>query len=563
MGGMSTNFYSQHEQKLQEALSAIQNRGFYSAYPEVPSGKIYGESAKKDGQAAFEGYLGNEFALQQGGSSGTIGSEISPYGVPINSQYPKVAIPKIMELISSACPAWRNASIETRVGCAMEILDRLNKRSFEMAFAVMHTTGQGFMMAFQAGGPHAQDRGLEAIAYAYKAMKDCPAEATWKKQVGRDDFVTLEKTFKIVPRGIGLVIGCSTFPTWNTYPGLFASLVTGNAVVVKPHPGAILPLAITVGICQTVLVEAGFNANLVTLVADTPENPITASLVEHEDVNIIDYTGGTAFGDWVEANAGNAVVYTEKAGVNSIIIDSVEQMKAVSGNLAFSLCLYSGQMCTTPQNIFIPRDGIETADGPMSFDDVANAIVKGVDWMLSDQGRANEVLGAIQNETTAERIDAAEGEVLREGAPIEHAMFGNARTRSVKIIKLDSSQREVFAQEMFGPLVYIIETNSTEQSIELASSIAKEHGAISCGLYSTNDAVIESALDAMTLAGVPVSCNLTGNIWVNQSAAFSDFHVSGANPSGNATLSDTAFVVGRYNVVQCRTFVPAPAKVEA
>ena len=47
-----------------------------------------------------------------------------------------------------------------------EILDRLNKRSFEIATAVMMTTGQGWMMAFQAGAPHAQDRGLEAVAYA-------------------------------------------------------------------------------------------------------------------------------------------------------------------------------------------------------------------------------------------------------------------------------------------------------------------------------------------------------------------------------------------------------------
>ena len=560
---MSTTLFDTHEVKLQEALSAIQNRGFFSAYPEVPSGKIYGETAKKDGKAAFEDYFENEFTLQQSGCSGTVGSEVSPYGLQINAQYPKADFPAIMEHISGACPAWRNATVEIRVGIAMEILDRLNKRSFEMAFAVMHTTGQGFMMAFQAGGPHAQDRGLEAIAYAYKAMKECPTEATWKKQVGRDDFVTLSKTFKIVPRGIGLVIGCSTFPTWNTYPGLFASLVTGNAVIVKPHPGAILPLAITVDICQSVLVEAGFNANLVTLVADTPDSPVTACLVENDNINIIDYTGGSAYGDWVEANAGNAVVYSEKAGVNSIIIDSVEQMKAVSGNLAFSLCLYSGQMCTSPQNIFIPRDGIKTTDGPMSFDDVASAIVKGVDWMLSDQGRANEVLGAIQNHATAERIDSADGKVLREGDAIEHAMFGEARIRSVKIIKLDASQKEIFEQEMFGPLVYIIATDSTDQSIELASSIAKEHGAISCGLYSTNDEVIESAMDTMTLAGVPVSCNLTGNIWVNQSAAFSDFHVSGANPSGNATLSDTAFVVGRFNVVQCRTLVPAQVKVEA
>ena len=560
---MSTTLFSKHEHKLNDALEALQNRGFFSAYSEIPSGKIYGETAKADGLAAFERYCGGDFALKQDGCDGTLGCETSPYGFPINTQYPKVNIDASLDCISVACKAWRNASIETRVGCAMEMLDRLNKRSFEMAFTVMHTTGQGFMMAFQAGGPHAQDRGLEAIAYAYKAMLDCPAESTWRKQVGRDDFITLEKTFKIIPRGIGLVIGCSTFPTWNTYPGLFASLVTGNAVVVKPHPGAILPLAITVDICQCVLEEAGFSANIVTLIADTPENPVTATLVERPEIQIVDYTGGTEFGNWVEAHSGSAVVYTEKAGVNSVIIDSVEQMKAVSGNLAFSLCLYSGQMCTTPQNIFIPRDGIETADGHLSFDDVASAIVKGVDWMLSDQGRANEVLGAIQNDATANRIDSATGDVLREGAAIEHAMFGDARTRSVKIIKLDASQRDLFEQEMFGPLVYIIATNSTDQSIELAASIATEQGAISCGLYSTNDDVIDKAVETMSLAGVPVSCNLVGNIWVNQSAAYSDFHVSGANPSGNATLSDSAFVVGRFNVVQCRTFVPEPAKVEA
>ena len=68
----------------------------------------------------------------------------------------------------------------------------------------------------------------------------------------------MTKTFTVVPRGVALVIGCNTFPTWNSYPGLFASLVTGNAVVVKPHPGAVLPLAITVAIARDVLAEAGF-----------------------------------------------------------------------------------------------------------------------------------------------------------------------------------------------------------------------------------------------------------------------------------------------------------------
>ena len=560
---MSSALFQKHQRLLEEAIHAVETRGYYSAYPEVPSGKIYGEHAKQEGKEAFDGYIESRFSLHQCCTEKTVGEEVSPYGISIATQYPDVDLSTLLEHVLETSPAWRKAGIETRVGCALEILDRLNKRSFEIAFAVMHTTGQGFMMAFQAGGPHAQDRGLEAICYAYKAMLDCPATATWKKQVGRDETVTLEKTYSIIPRGIGLVIGCSTFPTWNTYPGLFASLVTGNAVVVKPHPKAILPLAITVSVCQEVLQEQGFDSNIVTLVPDTVDNPITKELVGRPEINIIDYTGSSDFGNWVEEHAGNAVVYTEKAGVNSIIIDSVDQIKAVSGNIAFSLCLYSGQMCTTPQNIFIPMDGIETTDGHLSFDDVATAIVKGVDWMLSDQGRANEVLGAIQNQATADRVDKTPGDVLREGAPIEHAAFPKARTRSVKIIKTEASHLETFKQESFGPIVYIIATESTDQSIELASSIATEQGSISCGLYSTDEKVIEEAIDAMSQAGVPVSCNLVGSIWVNQSAAFSDFHVSGANPSGNATLSDAAFVVGRFNVVQCRTFVAQPQKVEA
>ena len=99
---------------------------------------------------------------------------------------------------------------------------------------------------------------------------------------------------------------------------------TCDAVVVKPHPGAIIPLAITVAIARDVLKEAGFDPNIVTLAADSAEQPITKELVCHPDVGIVDFTGSSSFGDWIEANARQAVVFTEKAGVNPVIIDSAD-----------------------------------------------------------------------------------------------------------------------------------------------------------------------------------------------------------------------------------------------
>jgi acyl-CoA reductase-like NAD-dependent aldehyde dehydrogenase len=123
----------------------------------------------------------------------------------------------------------------------------------------MMTTGQGWMMAFQAGAPHAQERGLEAVAYAWREQKFVPAEATWEKPQGKNPPLVMKKHFEIVGRGVGVVIGCGTFPTWNTYPGLFAALATGNAVIVKPHPNAILPAAMTVRIIREVLAENGIS----------------------------------------------------------------------------------------------------------------------------------------------------------------------------------------------------------------------------------------------------------------------------------------------------------------
>ena len=561
---MSTGFFEAHRERLDGALNAIATRGFWAAFPEVPSGRIYGETAKADGIEAFKARLNTPWPIEQPGTASMVGGEHSPYGMDLGITYPTPDLEALLAASTEAMQAWKRADIQTRTGVCLEILDRLNQRSFEMANAVMHTTGQGFMMAFQAGGPHAQDRGLEAVAYAYSEMTRTPATSTWTKQVSKTDFITLNKTYRIVPRGVAVTVGCSTFPTWNSYPGIFASLATGNAVVVKPHPGAVLPLAITIEVCRDVLTEAGFDPNLVMLACDTADGPITADLVTHPCVGIVDYTGGNEFGDWVEDNARQAVVFTEKAGVNSMILDGVTDMKAVSGNLAFSLCLYSGQMCTTPQNIYVSADGIETPDGRLGFDEVAGAIVKGIDWLLSEPARAAEILGAVQNPATIDRVEAARsagGTVLRDGGPIDNEHFPDARTCSPLIVQVDEGDEALYQQECFGPIIYIVRTKDTARSIELASSAAIRLGALTCGLYSMNDDVISAAEDAMADAGVALSCNLTGQIYVNQSAAFSDFHVSGANPAGNATLCDGAFVASRFRVVSTR--IPVPAHVEA
>ena len=550
-----------HEEVLAEAASALSARSCYARYPDSPSPRVQGEGAAEAGSAAYEALLGRPFDLGDQPTTGEwIGSEVSPYGPTLGVTYPRLDVDAGMAAAHGAMREWRDAGPRTRAAVCVEIVDRLHRRSFELAHAVMHTSGQPFVMAFQAGGPQAQDRALEAVVAALVEQERIPARVRWEKP-GKDAPLVMEKEFVCVPRGVALVIGCNTFPTWNSYPGLFASLATGNAVVVKPHPRAVLPLALTVEVCREVLAEAGFDPALVQLAAEGDGEGLARELALRPEVAIVDYTGGPAFGAWLEregAAAGKAV-FTEKSGVNSVILDSTDDLPGLLGNLAFSLTLYSGQMCTTPQNLYLPRAGLQTPDGPVSVEDFGGRLGAAVRRLTGDDARAVELLGATVNEGVRSRSAGLEdlareagGEVVLESRTVAHPSYPDAVVRTPGLVRLDVEREDVYTEECFGPVALLIVTDSTEQSLAQFVDTVREHGAMTASVYSTSEEVLAAARSASLDAGVALSENLTGQVFVNQTSAFSDFHGTGANPAANAAYTDAAFVAPRFRVIATR-----------
>ncbi|HET7194175.1 MAG TPA: phenylacetic acid degradation protein PaaN [Nocardioides sp.] len=550
--------FSGHRERLDRAVQACATREYFSAFDESPSPRVYGETAASEGKSAYDAWLGQAFPLTTPGSDGTVATERSPYGFDLGVSYPRVpasdaALDTLMAAARAGMRSWRDAGPDGRTGVCLEILDRLHQRVFELANAVQHTSGQAFVMAFQAGGAHALDRALEAIAYAWTEMTRTPASAVWEKPA-RGEPLRMEKKFTVVPRGVALVIGCNTFPTWNSWPGLFASLVTGNAVVLKPHPAAVLPLAITVQVCQEVLADAGFDPNLVTLAAEEPADKLAAVLAVRPEVKLIDFTGGNEFGEWLEDNARQAVVFTEKAGVNTVVIDSTDNFRAMCQNLAFSFSLYTGQMCTAPQNVYLPASGISTDEGQKSPAEVAEGIGASLDELLGDDARAVELLGGVVNPGVLERLEAAgsRGDVLVESRTVKHPTYAEATVRTPTLIGLLASDSEVYESECFGPVAYLISTSGTDESIDLFRDTVQRHGAMTAAVYSTSGTVIDEAREAALDAGVALSENLLGGVFVNQSAAYSDFHGTGANPAATASYTDGAYVASRFRVIQSR-----------
>lgn len=555
---MTHALLDKHRATLDGALDAIRTRAYWSPYTEMPSPRAYGEGADAAGKAAYEAHLGQRFELGQPGQTGWYEREASPYGAALNVSYPVCEPDALIAAAQAAMAGWQKAGVEGRTGICLEILDRLNKQSFELAHSVMMTTGQGWMMAFQAGAPHAQDRGLEAVAWAYREQSFVPSEASWDKPQGKNPPLQMKKHFEIVGQGVGVVIGCGTFPTWNTYPGLFAALSTGNAVIVKPHSNAVLPAAITVRTIRAVLAEQGIDPNLVSLcVAD--KRSTTQYLVTHPAVKSVDFTGSNVFGQWLIEHCKQARVYAELAGVNNIVLDSTDSYKRMLGNLAFTLSLYSGQMCTTTQAIFVPAAGIDTDEGHKSYDEVCADLAKAVTGFLGKPEVALAVLGAIQSSDTLARIAQADagafGKVVLASNKLDNPDFPAAEVRTPVLVACDVTDEAAYMEERFGPVSFIVKTADTAAAIATSERLVSTHGALTAGIYSTRADVIDAMTAATLRSKVALSINLTGGVFVNQSAAFSDFHGTGGNPAANASYSDAAFVANRFVVVQRRYHV--------
>ncbi len=546
------SLYKKHDTTINKAIQALHERTFYAAFAEHPSPAVYGETADADGQARFKAILGKKFEeLKQDSPDGWAGQEESPYlQEPLNISYPTFSAETLIARSKAAFDGWRKMNVHERAGILVESLEQIRKRFFEIAYATMHTTGQGFMMAFQASGPHAADRALEAVAAGYDELQRYPQKALWDKPMGKFN-IQLSKEWRAVPKGISLVVGCSTFPTWNSVTGIYGSLVTGNTVIVKPHPGAILPIAIFVAEIQRVLSDNNCNPHVCQLAIDTFDRMITKDLAEHPDVKLIDYTGSSGFGSYLESLPGKTV-FTEKTGVNSVILDSADDIDKVAANLSFAVSLYSGQMCTAPQNFYIPETGIRTPSGIVTFEEFAQKFVDNVNSLVDNPKAGPFVLGAIQNKKTTERIADAErlpGKVWLKSRTIANPMFRNARIATPVVLEVDARKKEVFEKELFGPIALLIKTQNTDHSIVLAQELALKHGAISCGAYTTDPHTREKIADQMALAATPVSFNLVGGIYMNQNAAFSDFHVTGGNPSGNASFTNGEYVTKRFTWV--------------
>ncbi|OKH46482.1 aldehyde dehydrogenase [Calothrix sp. HK-06] len=248
-------------------------------------------------------------------------------------------------------------------------------------------------------------------------------------------------------------------PCWKAMP----ALVCGNTVILKP--------AEDTPACATKLIEifekAGFPPGVVNLVHGIGEEA-GKSLVEHPDVNLVSFTGSSQTGSLVGEICGrlHKRVCLEMGGKNAQIVMEDADLELALDGAVWGAFGTAGQRCTATSRLILHRD-IKT-----KFTEMLKA--RASKLRLGAGYDTNTEIGPIINDKQLQQVriymDIARSEgasILIGGGIASEGTLKEGYFFQPTILDNVTPNMRVAREEIFGPVVALIEVNSFEQAIDI------------------------------------------------------------------------------------------------
>jgi acyl-CoA reductase-like NAD-dependent aldehyde dehydrogenase len=351
---------------------------------------------------------------------------------------------------TEAFKSWRLVPAPLRGELLFKVGDILKQKKEELARLL--TQDMGKVIAEARGDVQ------EAIDMAYFMGGE------GRRLLGYTAPVEMPNKFGMAVRDPAGVVGLITpwnfpiaVPSWKIFP----ALVAGNTIIWKPSPETPAISAAFVRVFE----EAGLPAGVFNLLL-APGADVAKALVSHPSVRVLSFTGSTTTGRAIAESAAklNKKLSLEMGGKNAIIVMDDANTELVTDATLWAAFGTSGQRCTAASRLIVQK-GIANK--------VKESLVERTKTLKLGNGLEETVqIGPVINKAALGRIHnyvqigQKEGARALVGASIAD-VNGRGFFYSPTLFDGVKPGSTLEAEEIFGPVLSIIEVESLEEAIEV------------------------------------------------------------------------------------------------
>jgi 1-pyrroline-5-carboxylate dehydrogenase len=465
--------------------------------------------------AKVRGELGREYDLVIGDERVNTPKKLHSYNpshpddvIGAFSQADTALAVRAIHAADEAFKSWSTTPLEKRVDLLLRTSKILLDRKYEFEAWLVYEVGKTW--------PEADADVAEAIDflefYARSALKLAHPQPLTP--------IPGEKSeLRYIPLGVGIVIPPWNFPLAILVGMTAAAIVTGNTVVLKPSSDA---PAIAYKFFEA-LEQAGMPAGVVNFLPG-PGGEVGDTLVGHARTRFIAFTGSKDVGLRINELAAKTVpgqiwvkrVIAEMGGKDSIIVDADSDLDQAVEGVTLSAFGFQGQKCSACSRAIVVAS---------IYDAFLAKLRKRVEQIAVGPAEKPEnymgpVVNARAQKSILEYVEIGknEGRLLIGGAPIAGGYFVQPT-----VIADVGPKARLAQEEIFGPVLAVIEADSFEAALEIANNT--DYG-LTGGVYTKDPKKLEKAADEF----------FVGNLYFNRKCTGA---LVGAHPFGGFNMSGT------------------------
>lgn len=405
-------------------------------------------------QTVYQYYSQGQWKSSESGETIAI---VSPYLKTSIGSVQALTQDEVNQCIQSAKaaqPDWSLMSIYDRAHYLHAWADELLKMKEELATIMMKEVGKAYQDAIKE-----VERTADLIHYTVEEAIHLSGESLNGEHFpggSRSKLAVIER----VPLGVVLAISPFNYPVNLAAAKLAPALITGNTVIFKP--------ATQGSISGTKMIEALAKTNLPAGVLNlvTGKGSVIGDyLIEHDDIALVTFTGGTSTGERIAQKAKMIPLVMELGGKDPAIICEDANLELAAKQIVSGAYSYSGQRCTAIKRVLVHRS---------VADELVSLIQSEVEKLSVGSPEDNATIMPLIDEQSADFVQGLIDDALEKGATL---VLGNKREENLiypTLLDHVTKEMRIAWEEPFGPVLPIIRVDSQEEAIEIAN--ASEYG---------------------------------------------------------------------------------------